>query len=1019
MKNFKTVNKITGWIIFLISATVYLLTIEPSTSFWDCGEFIATAFKLEVGHPPGAPLFMIIARFFALFAGNDVSKVAMMVNAMSGLASAFTILFLFWTITHLAKKMFSNNNTLTTGQLIVVIGSGVVGSLAYTFSDTFWFSAVEGEVYALSSFFTAIVFWAILKWENEANEKYANRWIILIAYLMGLSIGVHLLNLLAIPAIVLVYYFKKYEITRNGILKALLVSILILGTIMYIIIPGFVKVATWFELLFVNSFGLPFKSGLLFYIALLIAFIVWSIRYTHKKGKVVLNTIALAFTVIMIGYSSFTMIVVRSMANPPMDENNPETVFNLLHYLNREQYGNRPLVTGQYYNAPITGSESPYTYRQKDGKYIKCYSLNDIFEYDERFSTFFPRMYSQNQTHIDEYKKWANVTGKKISVKGYNGKTEVKYVPTFSENLKFFFDYQIGHMYLRYFMWNFAGRQNDTQGHGEIMNGNWITGFNFIDKNLIGSQKNFPDDVKNNKSRNVYYLLPLILGLIGFFFHTKKRTNDSIVIILLFILTGIAIVVYLNQPPLQPRERDYAYAGSFYAFAIWIGLGVLGVYDLLSKKLPKVFSAGLATTICLIAVPAVMASENWDDHDRSNRYIARDIAANYLNSCAPNAILFTYGDNDTFPLWYAQEVEGIRTDVRVVNLSLLNTHWYIDQMRRKAYDSDPVPFSLKHEQYLNGTRDVVYINERIKQYVEIKDAVAFAASDNKKTRIQVDKDEWIDYLPTSKLILKVDSAVVVNNRTVKPENADKIEKEIRFKINKNRITKNELMILDLLATNNWNRPVYFVSAAGSCATLGLSEYLQEDGFAYRLVPIRTKNKNYLDEGRVDSEIMYDKLMNQYKWGNMDNPDIWIDHTTWRTTSVIRIRNKFNRLAKQLLIEGQTEKAITVLDKCMEIMPPCNFKHDAFTLEIIDTYIKLGEKEKVNSIIKEFAEASKQEINYLFSMPPKFIDLLEQEQRLAFYRLQQLILLARKNGNGKLAKETENILTVAIQKISNK
>jgi len=1017
MKSFKIVNRITGWIIFLIAATVYLLTIEPTSSFWDCGEFIATAFKLEVGHPPGAPLFMIIARFFALFAGGDVSKVAMMINAMSGLASAFTILFLFWSITHMAKKMFPSEGELKSGQLIAIIGSGVVGALAYTFSDTFWFSAVEGEVYALSSFFTAIVFWAILKWETDADQKYSNRWIILIAYLMGLSIGVHLLNLLAIPAIVLVYYFKKYPVTRNGVIKALLVSIAILGSIMYIIIPGVVKVATWFELLFINGFGLPFNSGLLFYIALIIGFIVWAIQYTHKKKKALLNTIILAFTVIMIGYSSFTMIVIRSLADTPMDENNPETVFNLLHYLNREQYGNRPLITGQYYNAPVTGSTEPFTYRKKDGKYIKSYSLNDIYEFDERFTTFFPRMYSQsNPAHIDEYKKWADIKGKKITITNYKGESEIEYIPTFGENLKFFFSYQLGHMYWRYFMWNFSGRQNDTQSHGELMNGNWITGFDAIDSKIIGPQDNLPDSIKNEKSRNVYYLLPFILGIIGFFFHLRRHFNDFIVVLFLFVLTGIAIVVYLNQYPLQPRERDYAYAGSFYAFAIWIGLGVLGVYNFLHKKLPAVVSAGLASTICLVFVPGIMASENWDDHDRSNRYIARDFAYNYLNSCAKNGILFTHGDNDTFPLWYAQEVEGIRTDVRVVNLSLLNTDWYIDQMKRKAYDSEPVPFGLTKEQYLNGLRDVVYINQRIDDYVEVGQAVDFVASTDQRTRIQVSQDEWMDYLPTNKFLLKVDSATVVNNGTVNPKDADKIVKEIPFVINKSRITKNELMMLDLLANNNWERPIYFVSSAGD-GNIGLNDYLQEEGFAYRLVPIKTPSKGYLDVGRINSDIMYEKLMEKYQWGNMDDPDIWIDHTIDRTTSVIKIRNKFNRLAKQLMAEGQNEKAIAVLDRCMEIMPAYNFKYDLFTLDIIETYYNLKAIDKANAIVVDFANTTEQEINYLFSMPPKFLASLDYEQRLAFHYMQRLSDMARRNGNLELAERTENVLTNAIEKVS--
>jgi hypothetical protein len=1011
MKNFKIANRVTGWIVFLIAATVYLLTIEPTTSFWDCGEFIATAFKLEVGHPPGAPLFMIIARVFTIFGGSP-ENAAMMVNAMSGLASAFTILFLFWSITHLAKKLFPADKDLTTGQLIVVIGSGLVGALTYTFSDTFWFSAVEGEVYGLSSLFTAVVFWAILKWENIADEKYSNRWLILIAYLMGLSIGVHLLNLLAIPAIVFVYYFKKYPVTRKGVIKTLIIAIAILASIMYLIIPGVIKIATGFELLFVNGFGLPFNSGNFFYILLLIGLIVWLIYYTHKKQKVLLNTIVVAFTVIMIGYSSFTMIVIRSLADTPMDENNPETVFNLLHYLNREQYGNRPLFKGQYYNAPVVDSEDPYTYRQKDGKYVKVYSLNSIYEFDERFTTIFPRMYSQtNPDHAKEYKRWADIKGKKVTITGYNGEPEIRYVPTFGENLKFFFTYQLGHMYGRYFMWNFAGRQNDTQSHGELLNGNWLSGINFIDNARLGSQENLPDHMKNEDSRNVYYMLPLLLGLFGFFFHLRRHLNDFIVVLLLFVLTGIAIVVYLNQYPLQPRERDYAYAGSFYAFSIWIGIGVVSIYNFFQKKIKAVASASLATIICLVAVPTNMASENWDDHDRSNRYIARDFAYNYLNSCAPNAILFTHGDNDTFPLWYAQEVEGIRTDVRVVNLSLLNTDWYIDQMKRKAYDSEPVPFGATHEQYLNGTRDVVYINERINEYVPVDQAVDFVFSDNERTKIQVGQNEWIDYLPTNKFIVPVNADKVISNGTVKPENADKIVPELRFVINKSRIMKNELMILDLLATNNWERPVYFVSTAGD-GNIGIDDYLQLEGFAYRLVPIKTPSKGYLEIGRIDTDIMYEKLMEEFRWGNMDRPEILMDYTTTRTVSVIKIRNNFNRLAKSLIQEGKPDSAIAVLDRCIEIMPKENIPYDLFTLDLLENYYILGENDKANAIVKDFADISIQELNYYFSLPEKFSASVDYDIRLAIHYIQRLSEFSQRFGDPEIAIEIEAALNNA-------
>ncbi|MGE0088978.1 MAG: DUF2723 domain-containing protein [Bacteroidales bacterium] len=1010
MNRYKIVNLVTGWIIFLVASIVYLLTIEPTTSFWDCGEFIATAFKLEVGHPPGAPVFMILARFFSLFA-SDVTHVAQMVNAMSALASSFTILFLFWTITHLAKRFIVTSDQLTTGQLVAVIGSGAVGALAYTFSDTFWFSAVEGEVYALSSLFTAFVFWAILKWENEADEKHANRWIILIAYMMGLSIGVHLLNLLAIPAIVFVYYFKKYEVTRKGVIAAFLISLLILGSVMYVIIPGVITVATWFELLFVNGFGLPFKSGVIFYFALIIGLVVWGIYYTVKKQRVVLNTILVAFTVIMIGYSSFTMIVIRSLADPPMDENNPETVFNLLHYLNREQYGDRPLVKGQYYSAPIIDSEEPYTYRQKDGKYIKSYSLNSKYIYDDRFTTIFPRMYSPKEEHINEYVKWGNIKGKKMSITGYNGEPETVTLPSFGENLRFFFTYQIGHMYIRYFMWNFSGRQNDTQSHGELLNGNWITGINAIDNKLIGPQENLPESMKNNKSRNVYFMLPFLLGIVGFYYQLRKHFNDFIVVFLLFILTGLAIVVYLNQYPIQPRERDYAYAGSFYAYAIWIGLGVYALFDLLSKKVNHLLSASLVTLLTLVFVPGIMARENWDDHDRSNRYVARDFAYNYLNSCAPNAILFTNGDNDTFPLWYAQEVEGIRTDVRIVNLSLLNTDWYIDQMKRKAYDSDPVPFGMEHEQYINGVRDIVYINERIPDYVDLKKAIEFVADDDKRTKLQVGQNDWIDYLPANKFIIPVDKEKVLANGTVKQKDADKILPEIKITLNKKRIMKSELMILDLLATNNWERPVYFVSTGGD-ADVGLEEYLQLEGFAYRFVPIKTTAKGYLDIGRIDSEIMYNKLMNEFKWGNINDSTVWLDHTITRTVSVMKVRNNFTRLAQQLMVEGKKDSAISVLDRCCEITPHNCIPYDLFFLDVIEAYYRAGAKDKGDKYAAEFADITEKELNYYFSLPQKFLVTLDYEQRLSLHIMQRLKDYTKYFGNPELSTKIENSLNNA-------
>ena len=1012
MDRFKLVNRITGWIIFLVAAVVYLLTIEPTTSFWDCGEFIASGFKLQVGHPPGAPTFMLLTRLASLFA-TDAAEVAKMTNSMSALASAFTILFLYWTITHLAKKIFSVEKS--EGNLWAVIGSGVVGALAFTFSDTFWFSAVESEVYALSSMVTAIVFYAILKWENVAEQKYSTRWIILIAFLMGLSIGIHLLNLLAIPAVVFVIYFRKYKVSRKGIISALLISIIILGFFMYLLIPGIIKIASGFELLFINGLGLPYHSGAIFFVILVGALLGWGLYHTQKKKQVITNTILLALTVILIGYSSYAMIIIRSAANPPMDENDPQTVFSLYHYLKREQYGSSPLLHGQYYNAPIVDSEDPYTYKKKNGKYVKSYSLNPDYEFDSRFTTFFPRMWSRQQKHVREYKKWADIEGRKVTVSGRGGEQQTKKVPTFGENLKFFFKYQVGHMYLRYFMWNFAGRQNDIQGHGELNKGNWLSGIDFIDEARLGTQDNLPSHLENNKARNTYYMLPLLLGLVGLFFHYKKHPNDFSVILLLFLFTGLAIVVYLNQYPLQPRERDYAYAGSFYAFSIWIGLGVLALYDALKTKTPKMISAVAAILIPLFLVPGIMAKENWDDHDRSDRYAARDFAYNYLNSCAPNAILFTHGDNDTFPLWYAQEVEGIRTDVRVVNLSLLNTDWYINQMKRKAYESEPVPFSLKESQYQQGTRDQLPIVNRIDNYVDVKKLVNFIGSDNPQTQLSARGNTKINYVPTNKYTVPVDSAKVVNNNTVSEENADQIVSQLKWKINKNNLSKSELMILDLLAHNNWERPIYFVSPNDN-ANLGLSNYLQLEGFAYRLVPIKTKAQDRINAGRVDADIMYKNMMEKFKWGNLNDPDVYVDYTTRRTSRVIRIRNKFARLADKLNKEGKYEEAEKVLDRGMELTPNEQIPYKFSVLEVIKEYYDANATDKALKLAKEVAELSKEKANYYFSLQQPYAQSVDRDKQIALSIIQRLSQITGQNGHQEYSNELKAFLNNSISQM---
>ena len=1004
---YKKYNLFGGWLVFLVAATTYLLTLEPSVSLWDCGEFIASSYKLQVGHPPGAPFFMLMARFFTFFTA-DVSKVALMVNALSALASAFTILFLFWTITHMVRKLLSGSNrNMTTAELITIIASGLTGALAYTFSDTFWFSAVEAEVYATSSLFTAVVFWAILKWENVADHKYANRWLILIAYLMGLSIGVHLLNLLAIPAIVMVYYFRKYKVTRMGVIRALGLGFLLLGILMYLVIPGVVKLAAWFELFFVNGLGLPFKSGVLLYIVVLTTGIIYGIWVTHKRSKVVLNTILVAFTVILIGYSSYAAIVIRSLANPPMDENNPEQVFSLLAYLNREQYGDRPLINGQYYNAPVKEyKEGKPTRAQVNGKYEITSHKTEIV-YDNRFTTFFPRMYSSVPQHVQAYKDWASIEGVPVRVINRQGQQELIRKPTFGENLLFFFKYQLGHMYFRYFMWNFSGKQNDNQSHGGILDGNWISGIPALDQLRLGSQQ-MPPSIKDHPARNTYFLFPFLLGFFGLLFHASRKSKDFWVVMLLFFFTGIAIVIYLNQTPIQPRERDYAYAGSFYAFAIWIGIGVAALVDVLPRSVnPKIRSAG-AGLLALILVPGLMASQNWDDHDRSGRTFARDMAFNYLNSCAPNAILFTHGDNDTFPLWYAQEVEGIRTDVRVVNLMLLNADWYIEMMKRKAYDSEALPVSFSNDELRHGNLNSVFLIERVPGFVELGKAIQFVASNNPETKRIPNNRGSVDHLPAKKFRLDVDTFNVLANGTIDRNEVEKMLPALEWSIDKNRITKSELVALDILANNNWERPVYFASG-GNNSSLSLEDYFQLEGFAYRLVPFKTSGKSILELGSVDDEFMSEKYLNGFRWGGLGDMSVYFDSHTRRTVTVMRVRGNFARLAEKLLDEGDTARAITTLDKAAELMPKKQIPYDLFTIKMAECFYRAGENTKGHNLARDFAMQISDELEYYVSLNDRLFRLVDSEIRMNLQYLQNLAEVSNNAGDTELAQRISNAL----------
>jgi hypothetical protein len=962
--NYRRLNTITGWLLFFVSSVVYLLTLEPTVSFWDCGEFILSSFRLQVGHPPGAPLFLMIGRIATMFAGGDTSKVALMMNTLSALSSGFAIMFLFWTITHLVRKILAGKNELENRYIPAVLGSGIIGALAYTFSDTFWFSAVEGELYALSSLVTGLVFWGMLKWEEEADESYSGRWIILIAYIMGLGLGIHRLNLLVLPVIVFVYYFRKYEVTTKGVIKALLLSVLLLGIVVFVLIPWVPKVAGWFELLFVNTIGLPYNTGLLFFVAGFTALIILGIRYSLSHGKVVLNYIITVVAVMMIGYSSYAMIMIRSSARPPMNQNNPSDIFSLSYYINMEQYGSAPKLYGHYYSAPIVDVKTKIAgYNKLNGRYEPYYRPS--YEYRKEFMTIFPRMYSSDPEHEQAYKYWGRIKGRRYTVTSGTSK-DVIVCPTFIENLRYFIRYQTGFMYLRYFMWNFAGRQNDIQGNGNPLHGNWISGINFIDEARLGKLDKIPDDLKNNPGRNTYFFLPLLLGLAGAYWHYKRDRNGFWLVFLFFFMTGVAIIFYLNQYPNQPRERDYAYAGSFYAFAVWIGIGFMVIYENVRKYINEKAAAAFVFIILLLAVPVLMASQNWDDHDRSGRYTARDIGANYLQSCAPNSILFTYGDNDSFPVWYVQDVEQVRADVRVANLSYIQAGWYIDMMRQKAFSSDPMPLSLPSEKYVEGERDQLPVNNRIDKPVDLAQVVQFAGQDDRKYKIDVSgRGDYLNYLPTNKFSIDVDTAKVLANGTVKEYFRNRIVNPMIWEYTESDAFKGDLAIMDLLSTNKWDRPIYYSTTVPSSQYKGLEKYFVQEGIAYRVVPIRTDKSEDGEYGMIDPQVMYDNMMNKYRWGNAEDPSIYLDENNKRMLS--NFRRLFGNLGKALLVSGDTVKAVEAARRGLEIVPPQKLPYDFFVLGSVEVLLRAGKTEEGTKLINEVIDYSRQYLDYSVGM----------------------------------------------------
>lgn len=1065
MKQYNKINNLVGWLTFLVAAFTYCSTIEPTASFWDCPEFITTGYKLEVGHPPGAPFFMLTANLFSQFV-SDPSQVARMVNTMSALMSAACIMFLFWSVTCLAKKLVCpDDDKMTLGKLITIIGSGVVGALAYTWSDTFWFSAVEGEVYAYSSLFTAVVFWLILKWENRANEAHSDRWLILMAYLTGLSIGVHLLNLLCIPAIVLVYYYKKNpNADLKGSLIALAGSMVLVAVVLYGIVPGIVKVGGWFELLFVNTLGCPFNTGLVFYIIILAASLIWGVyeSYTVRSNKLMnisflltvallgipfysygwtsvlvgivvlaalaaylfidlpakwrvsartLNTSLLCMMMIVVGYSSYAVIVIRSAANTPMDQNSPEDIFTLGEYLNREQYGTYPLFYGQAYSSKVALKEvdggcmydvregAPvYQRKEKENPTEKdsYEKVRNKTEYKYAQNMLFPRMYSD--AHAKAYEDWlGGIEGKTVPFNQCGEMVMVK-MPTQWENIKFFFIYQVNFMYWRYFMWNFAGRQNDLQSQGEIEHGNWITGIPFIDNFLVGDQTFLPSDLKNNKGHNVFYCLPLILGLIGLFWQAykgDKGIQQFWIVFFLFFMTGLAIVLYLNQTPGQPRERDYAYAGSFYAFAIWIGLGVAAISEWLAKKMKKETPAAVIASVACLLVPIQMVSQTWDDHDRSGRYTCRDFGQNYLNSLQEKGapIIFTNGDNDTFPLWYNQETENFRTDVRVCNLSYLQIDWYIDQMRRPAYDSPSVPINWNRIDYVQGHNEAVAIRPDamstiVKYYQQDPENAKKEFGDNPyelknilKYWVRNSKDSGLQMIPTDSIVMKLDKEAIKRSGMLTP---DSIPDYMHISLKgKRMLYKSELMILEMLANANWERPLYMAITVGSDNHMNLTNNFLQEGLAYRITPF---NNTALGR-RIDSEKMYDNLMNKFKFGGIDNPDVYLDETVHRMCDTHR--RLFVQLASQLIKEGKNDKALKALDYCQKVIPASTVRHDYLfggSKEMAEDYRLLGQPMKAAEILDQLANNSLEYITWYMSLGDSYFSSSTEECMRQFYIL---------------------------------
>jgi len=1024
--NFNKWNTILGWFAFAIALVTYSLTVEPTMSFWDCGEYIATAAKLEVGHPPGAPLFQMMGAFFAMFA-TDVKHIALMVNMMSVFSSAFTILFLFWSSTIILKRLISQFSEINNNNAIVILGSSFVGALAFTFSDSFWFNAVEAEVYAMATLFISLLFWLGLRWEQDMDTPRGNKWLLIISLIVGLSFGVHFMALLTIPSIGFLYYFKHYKtITVKNFIVANIVVVAILLFIFKLLLPLTMAFFGKTEIFMVNNLGMPFDSGTIFVALLFVAFFYFGLKYTKQKGLVFYNTVILCILFILIGFSTWMMLPIRANANTVINENKPSDAAEVLAYYNREQYGVNPLFYGPQYTDSFAGldEETPYldkapNYERdyKTGKYIITNNFKNAEQNsDDNQKAILPRMWSTE--HIENYINFSHepefkikpeyseekelveviaefrkaYAAKQIDTEGYisflksYGEYLIIQKPSTLDNLSFMVEYQFGYMYWRYLMWNFTGRQNDIQGKYDNLDGNWLSGIPFIDELHLGSQANLPSDVLNNKGRNMYYFIPFLLGLIGLIYHANKDLKSFYVLLALFLFTGLALKIYLNERPFEPRERDYALVGSFYVFAIWIGFGVYALYDTLKNYLQPKIAGPIVIAGTLLLAPVVMASQNWDDHDRSNKYTSIAMAKAYLNSCEPNAILFTIGDNDTFPLWYAQEIEKIRTDIKIVNTSLFMTDWYIDQMKMKTYESDGLPISFTHDQYVGDKLDYAIHNPKTENRWNIKDLIHFIASDDPRTIVEMQNGQKIHFYPTNKVRLPIDKNVIIQNKVVNPLQNDSIVPYIDIEIKGQAIYKNRLMMLDVIANNNWKRPVYFTGGSfGDDDYLWMKDYLQLDGMVYKLVPIRTpvpKDGSPLDMGQIDSEKMY-KIVMKWDWGNGELGTIYHDPETRKNS--ISSRTNLARLMEQLINEGKKEKAKKIIDLAMTKMPVEYFGYYSLIDPFAGGYYEVGEKQKARHLLEQLMTKYKENLTFYRGLKPSeqseiMIDIITDIER---------------------------------------